>query len=197
VLLRCAKGDENVTVATLRSRARRHFAQLKPALSRRRSRVRVPSLPLRSGPQCAASGTAPESPDRGSLSLTNSAVEANTASATGSSTLAQGAGIFDAALPVGPFGGPLALARSSVTHNVLRGPAGATLQGGGIYLAGQPFTQTTSRIARNVPDQCFGCTATGRTAIRSEQRGAGGRFDRRAAHASLRPGRGPNRNAQR
>ena len=110
---------------------------------------------------------APELPEQGGLSLTNTAVRANTASAVGASNLAQGGGLFDAALPDGPFGGPLALAHSSVTHNALRGPAGATLQGGGIYLADQPLTQTNSFIARNMPDQCFGCAPTGRAAIRT------------------------------
>ncbi len=110
---------------------------------------------------------APELPEQGGLSLTNTAVRANTASVAGASNLAQGGGLYDAALPDGPFGGPLALANSSVTHNALRGPAGATLQGGGIYLADQPLTQTNSLIARNTPDQCFGCAPTGRPAIRT------------------------------
>ena len=107
--------------------------------------------------------TAPELPDQGGLSLTRSMVDANTATADGASSLAQGGGIFDAALDE-PFGGPLALAGSSVTRNVLRGPADATLQGGGVYLAGQPLTQTDSHIVANVPDQCFGCAPTARAA---------------------------------
>jgi hypothetical protein len=107
---------------------------------------------------------APELPDQGGLSLIRSGVDANTATADGSSSIAQGGGLFDAALDE-PFGGPLSLAGSSVTQNVLRGTKGATLQGGGVYLDGQPLTQTDSRIVANVPDQCFGCGPAARATI--------------------------------
>jgi hypothetical protein len=60
-------------------------------------------------------------------------VSASLATAIGPSSLAQGGGIFDAVLPNGPFGGPLALVNSAVTHNILSGRKGATpLQGGGL-----------------------------------------------------------------
>jgi hypothetical protein len=101
--------------------------------------------------------TAPELPDQGGLSLSNSSVASNIAIATGSTTLAHGGGIFDAVLPGGPFGGPLVLSATNVVHNVLGGGAGATLQGGGVYLAGASLTQSGGNVAHNVPDQCFGC----------------------------------------
>jgi hypothetical protein len=104
--------------------------------------------------------TAPELPDHGGLSLTDSSVAENTAAARGSSSLAQGGGIFDAVLPSGPFGGPLVLAGSSITDNALMGRPGATLEGGGVFLAGALLTQTNSVIAENRPDQCFGCDPT-------------------------------------
>jgi hypothetical protein len=106
--------------------------------------------------------TDPGFPGTGGLTLTDSAVKANVATANGASSLGQGGGIFDGAVPdVGPFGGPLALTDSSVTANRLRAPAGATLQGGGVFLDGPlaTLTQADSAIAHNRPDQCFGCTS--------------------------------------
>jgi hypothetical protein len=50
----------------------------------------------------------------------------------------------------------LALVASQVTGNVITGPLAATLQGGGIYTE-VPVALLSSRIARNQPDQCFGC----------------------------------------
>ena len=69
---------------------------------------------------------------------------------------AQGGGIFDAAVPNGPPGGPLVLTNSTVTHNGLTGGAAITLQGGGVF-ARNPVTLTHSVIAGNTPDQCDGC----------------------------------------
>ena len=48
------KGDEQVTRATQKPAFYRYFVLATSALSRRRSRVRVPSLPLRRAPQYAA-----------------------------------------------------------------------------------------------------------------------------------------------
>jgi hypothetical protein len=99
--------------------------------------------------------------DKGGLTLTGTVVRGNSAEAIGPNTIGQGGGIFDARVSDnGPFGGPLALISSSITHNVLRGRARGTLQGGGLYLADQPLTQTDSVFAHNKPDQCFGCTAS-------------------------------------
>jgi hypothetical protein len=122
--------------------------------------------------------TDPDHPGTGGLTLTDSVVKTNVATADGASNLGQGGGIFDGELPpFGPFGGPLALTSSKVTANRLRGPSGATLQGGGVFLDGQTLTQTDSVIARNRPDQCFGCTA-----------GASGLAARSATSLPTRPG---------
>jgi hypothetical protein len=67
---------------------------------------------------------------------------------------ARGGGIFDVAFPFGPEGppgGPLVLQASKVTANRLNGTAGITLQGGGIYIQGEPITLTNSVITQNVP----------------------------------------------
>ena len=60
-LLRRAKGDANVTPRTTNSPICRHFLSRTPALSRRRSRVPVPSLPPR-GIARAAPNSAPRGP---------------------------------------------------------------------------------------------------------------------------------------
>ena len=41
------------------------------------------------------------------------------------------------------------------------------MQGGGVYLAGQPLTQTDSHLVANVPDQCFGCAPSDRATERA------------------------------
>jgi hypothetical protein len=43
-----------------------------------------------------------------------------------------------------------------VTGNALAASPGLTVQGGGLFTA-FPVTLDLSRIARNTPDQCFGC----------------------------------------
>jgi fibronectin-binding autotransporter adhesin len=96
----------------------------------------------------------------GPTTLRNSTVSGNTVDASGASGSARGGGIFDIAFslgPDGPPGGPLTLQDSNVTGNTLTGTAGLTLQGGGIYLQGEPIALTNSVISGNVPDQCFGC----------------------------------------
>jgi hypothetical protein len=95
-----------------------------------------------------------------SLTLRNSTVNGNTGNASGASGSAQGGGIFDVAFPFGPDGppgGPLVLQNSAVTGNALTGTAGLTLQGGGVYIVGEPLTTNNSTIAQNAPDDCFGC----------------------------------------
>ena len=94
------------------------------------------------------------------LSLSGSTVRGNTVVATGPSGTVFGGGIYDVAFPFGPDGppgGPLVLQNSALTNNVLAASAGVTRQGGGLYTQGEPLTLTGSVIARNVPDQCFGC----------------------------------------
>jgi hypothetical protein len=93
----------------------------------------------------------------GGLALRNSRVTGNTVDANGASGSAQGGGIFDAAIPNGPPGGPLTLSTTSLTGNALSGGAGITRQGGGLYIDNQPLTRMNSVIAGNSPDQCFGC----------------------------------------
>jgi hypothetical protein len=95
--------------------------------------------------------------DEPGVTLRNTTVSGNTVDASATSGTAQGGGIFDAPVPDGPPGGPLALVNSSVTGNVLSGSSGITLQGGGLYTQNQPLTLTHSVIADNSPDQCVGC----------------------------------------
>jgi hypothetical protein len=94
------------------------------------------------------------------LTLRNTAVIANTAAVSGATGNALGGGIYDVAFPFGqdgPPGGPLVLQNSKVTENALTGTAGLTLQGGGLYLLGEPMTRNNTTIAQNTPDDCFGC----------------------------------------
>ncbi len=94
------------------------------------------------------------------LTLRNTPVTGNTASVSGATGNAFGGGIYDVAFPFGqdgPPGGPLVLQNSALTGNALTGSAGLTLQGGGLYLLGEPLTTSNSTIAQNAPDDCFGC----------------------------------------
>jgi hypothetical protein len=70
----------------------------------------------------------------------------------------QGGGIWNGAL-YGDLPDPpsqLTLSRSRVEDNVLSGPPGSVLQGGGLYTA-VPVTLQQTRIVDNIPDQCVGC----------------------------------------
>lgn len=94
----------------------------------------------------------------GDMTLRNTTVSGNTASVNGAPALAVGGGILDTPIPNGgPPGGALDLVNSRVLGNQLVGGPSATLIGGGIFAAGEPVTITNSKIAGNVPDQCFGC----------------------------------------
>jgi hypothetical protein len=95
--------------------------------------------------------------DVGGMTVRATTISANAAEADGHSATAQGGGLFDAPIPNGPPGGPLTLIDSTITENVLASDGPATLQGGGLYIQGQPLTLTNSIIARNHPDQCDGC----------------------------------------
>jgi hypothetical protein len=68
---------------------------------------------------------------------------------------AQGGGIWNGPLLSGP---PvtLQLDDTMVTGNTVTGPAGATLQGGGIYTT-LAITSTNSRVTHNHPNNCTGC----------------------------------------
>jgi len=84
-------------------------------------------------------------------------VSGNFGTATGSAGTAQGGGIWDGVDLSGP---PvqLTLVGTAVTRNSVTGSPGVTVQGGGLFTA-LPVTLTDSLIARNIPDQCFGCTS--------------------------------------
>lgn len=94
----------------------------------------------------------------GPLTLRNTAVSGNRGQANGRTGTAQGGGIFavDESANNGPPGGPLILTNSAITHNVLSGNSGITLQGGGIF-ATNPVTLTSTTLANNSPGQCDGC----------------------------------------
>ncbi len=89
------------------------------------------------------------------LTLRETTVRANTASASGPDGFAQGGGIFDA--PLFTNGGSLALVDSSVVDNVATGSARITRQGGGVYIANRRLTLLRSTVGDNVPDQICGC----------------------------------------
>jgi len=95
--------------------------------------------------------------DEPGLTLRNSVVSGNTVDANAASGSAQGGGIFDASVEDGPPGGPLTLLSSAVTGNTLSGRPGVSLQGGGLYLDGEPLTLRQSQIAHNLPNNCVGC----------------------------------------
>ena len=91
----------------------------------------------------------------GTLWLRDSRVTDNRARSIGPAGEAQGGGIWNGQFPDGPT--PLlTLVRSSVTHNVLRAAPGVAIQGAGVFTTA-PVSLTDTRIARNTPDQCFGC----------------------------------------
>jgi hypothetical protein len=90
------------------------------------------------------------------LKLDGVRVSSNRGKATGPSGVAQGAGVWNGTDISGP---PvrLALNRTILTRNSLTGSPSITLQGAGLFTE-LPVTLRHSLIARNTPDQCFGCT---------------------------------------
>ncbi|HEY6746471.1 MAG TPA: hypothetical protein VI357_12245 [Mycobacteriales bacterium] len=92
----------------------------------------------------------------GVLTLRNTSVADNRGAASGPSGSARGGGIFNGSVPDGPPSVRLALVDSAVTRNTLTASPGITLQGGGLFTL-FPVTLTSSVIAQNVPDQCYGC----------------------------------------
>lgn len=92
------------------------------------------------------------------LDLQHVTVRHNTATAHGVHATAQGGGIWNGVFLSGP---PvkLRLGHTRVVRNVLRVSPGGIRQGAGLYTT-QPVTRSRVLIARNRPDQCFGCTIT-------------------------------------
>jgi hypothetical protein len=92
--------------------------------------------------------------NNGPLVVQSSTISGNRAVGSGAGGFAFGGGIAN-----GLFGGPapLTLQDSRVTNNVLSGPAGMTLSGGGIYTVGFPVTLSNTVVAHNTPDDCQGC----------------------------------------
>ena len=94
------------------------------------------------------------------LVMRNDRVTDNVGRAEAPTGVAQGGGIWngvDTSTGASPPA-ELTLVNTSVTHNVLEGQAGVTLQGGGVFTESPAtFTLTNTRIAFNRPDQCFGC----------------------------------------
>jgi hypothetical protein len=91
------------------------------------------------------------------LDLQDVQVQGNSGIAHAPKATAQGGGIWNGVL----FSGPpvvLTLTNTQVTRNALEVSAGGTAQGGGIFTT-EPVAMRDSRLANNVPDQCFGCTA--------------------------------------
>jgi hypothetical protein len=93
----------------------------------------------------------------GLLALRDTTVRDNKGAAGGSDGIAQGGGIWNASVPDGPqTQHELTLIDSSVTNNALTAAEGVTRQGGGVFTA-FPLTVKDSVIAKNSPDQCYGC----------------------------------------
>jgi hypothetical protein len=92
----------------------------------------------------------------GVLTLRNTRVGDSRGTASGPGGLAQGGGIWNGSVPDGPPSVRLALVDSAVTHNTLTASPGIAVQGGGLFTL-FPVTLTSSAIAQNVPDQCYGC----------------------------------------
>ena len=93
----------------------------------------------------------------GVLTLRDTIVDANSATASGPTGTAKGGGIWQGSDPRGPSLTRLALVDSAVTHNTLTASPGITMQGGGLFTPLFPVTVMHSVIAQNVPDQCYGC----------------------------------------
>jgi hypothetical protein len=89
------------------------------------------------------------------LTLRDTTIRGNTASAQGAGGFSRGGGIFDA--PLFTNGGALTLVDSMVTQNVAGGSPRITPQGGGIYISQRRLTLLRSTVGDNLPDQVCGC----------------------------------------
>jgi hypothetical protein len=105
------------------------------------------------------------------LDLSGVRISGNHGRATGPAGVAQGGGIWNGVLLSGP---PvtLTLAHTAVTRNSVAGSKGIKVHGGGLFTT-SPVTLRQSLIARNRPDQCFGCTGSASSRPNSKIAGAG------------------------
>lgn len=101
------------------------------------------------------------------LKLSRSVVRNNVGSARGPQREAEGGGIWNGEYLSGP---PveLSLQNSRVVGNNLRVRPGGSARGGGVFNAAV-ITSESSRIARNQPDQCYGCAIAHDRAAQSGQ----------------------------
>jgi hypothetical protein len=88
--------------------------------------------------------------------LTNVQITRNVATATAPTGWVRGGGVFNGLVFFRPTPN-LTLRNSSVTANSINASSGVTSQGGGLFTKGFPVTVEKSVIARNKPDQCYGC----------------------------------------
>lgn len=114
-----------------------------------------------SSPAGTAAGAGGGIESTGTLELRSTSVADNTVTVSGAGaaaqgSIAQGGGIFNAAVPGIDLPRQLSLIDSAVVRNTLSGPAGATLEGGGLF-TDSPVTMKHARIEQNAPDQCSGC----------------------------------------
>ena len=105
------------------------------------------------------------------LDLSGVRISGNHGQATGPAGVAQGGGIWNGVLLSGP---PvtLTLAHTAVTRNSVTGSKGIKVHGGGLFTT-SPVTLSQSLIARNRPDQCFGCTGSASSLQNGKIAGAG------------------------
>jgi hypothetical protein len=89
------------------------------------------------------------------LELRNVVVDHNIGKAAAPTGAAEGGGIWNGVAVSGP---PveLTLKDSRIVNNALIGAPGIERRGGGLFTT-LPVSLTRTRIAGNVPDQCFGC----------------------------------------
>jgi hypothetical protein len=88
--------------------------------------------------------------------LTNVEISGNRAKATAPSGWVRGAGIFNGLV----FSRPtpqLTVHRSSVSNNSIVATTGIDVRGAGLYTSGYRITRDAAAIAKNTPDQCYGC----------------------------------------
>jgi hypothetical protein len=93
--------------------------------------------------------------NEGHLVLQHDLIEDNHGIATAPDGFARGGGIWNGIL-FGEQPPRLTLKHTRVIGNTLSASPGLPVEGGGIYTA-FPVTLNHSRIAHNIPDQCFGC----------------------------------------